>query len=249
MPDGVVSNYTDDSRKAPPGNARATIAVEHIYSAAMPSLFRPLQLLVMMFSGWVNRHQLDVIDYLQEENRLLKERLGGRRIRFTDAERRRLARKAHALGRKVLNELETLVTPDTLLRWHRELVAAQPCDRAISAGASATASRWDAQLLSSRGCLSGVDPLLGHYGFGLTLGVHTRLESMAHHVFRSTSAGNVYVNRNMIGAAVGVQPFGGQKLSGTGPKAGGPHYLLRFVAERTLTINTAAAGGNVELMA
>jgi len=71
----------------------------------------------MMFAGWVNRHQLDVIDYLQEENRVLKERLGGRRIRFTDSERRRLARKAHTLGRKMLNELETLVTPDTLLRW------------------------------------------------------------------------------------------------------------------------------------
>ena len=79
----------------------------------------------MMFAGWVNRHQLDVIDYLQEENRVLKERLGGRRIRFTDAERRRLARKAYALGRQVLNELETLVTPDTLLRWHRELVASK----------------------------------------------------------------------------------------------------------------------------
>ena len=78
-----------------------------------------------MFSGWVNRHQLDVIDYLQDENCLLKERLGGRRIRFTDAERRRLARKAYALGRKVLNELEALVTPDTLLRWHRELVASK----------------------------------------------------------------------------------------------------------------------------
>jgi putative transposase len=77
----------------------------------------------MMFAGWVNRHQLDVIDYLQEENRVLKEHLGGRRIRFTDAERRRLARKAYALGRKVLGELETLVTPDTLLRWHRQLVA------------------------------------------------------------------------------------------------------------------------------
>ena len=66
---------------------------------------------------WVNRHQLDVIEYLQEGNRVLKERMGGRRLRFTDAERRRLARKAQALGRKVLNELETLVTLDTLLRW------------------------------------------------------------------------------------------------------------------------------------
>jgi hypothetical protein len=68
----------------------------------------------MMFAGWVNRHQLDVIDYLQEENRVLKKRLDGRGIHFTDAERRRLARKAYALGRKVLSELQTLVTPDTL---------------------------------------------------------------------------------------------------------------------------------------
>jgi RHH-type transcriptional regulator, proline utilization regulon repressor / proline dehydrogenase / delta 1-pyrroline-5-carboxylate dehydrogenase len=85
-------------------------------------------------------------------------------------------------------------------------------------------------------------------GFGLTLGVHSRLESVAEHVFRLTSAGNTYVNRNMIGAVVGVQPFGGQGLSGTGPKAGGPHYLPRFANERTLTINTAAIGGNVELL-
>ncbi|TLY54770.1 MAG: bifunctional proline dehydrogenase/L-glutamate gamma-semialdehyde dehydrogenase PutA, partial [Gammaproteobacteria bacterium] len=85
-------------------------------------------------------------------------------------------------------------------------------------------------------------------GFGLTLGVHSRLESVARHVFRSLPVGNTYVNRNMIGAAVGVQPFGGQGLSGTGPKAGGPHYLLRFATERTLTINTAAIGGNVELL-
>jgi transposase InsO family protein len=78
-----------------------------------------------MVAGWVNRRQLEVIEYLQEENRLLKERLGGRRLRYTHAERCRLARKAHALGRKLLNELETLVTPDTLLRWYRELVASK----------------------------------------------------------------------------------------------------------------------------
>jgi putative transposase len=82
-------------------------------------------MLLLMFAGWVNRHQLDVIEYLQEENRVLKGRMGGQRLRFTDAERRRLARKAQALGRKVLNELETLVTPDTLLRWYRELVASK----------------------------------------------------------------------------------------------------------------------------
>jgi RHH-type transcriptional regulator, proline utilization regulon repressor / proline dehydrogenase / delta 1-pyrroline-5-carboxylate dehydrogenase len=85
-------------------------------------------------------------------------------------------------------------------------------------------------------------------GYGLTLGVHSRLESVARHVFDSLPVGNTYVNRNMIGAVVGVQPFGGQGLSGTGPKAGGPHYLLRFANERTLTINTAAIGGNVELL-
>jgi RHH-type proline utilization regulon transcriptional repressor/proline dehydrogenase/delta 1-pyrroline-5-carboxylate dehydrogenase len=85
-------------------------------------------------------------------------------------------------------------------------------------------------------------------GYGLTLGVHSRLESVASHVFASLPVGNTYVNRNMIGAVVGVQPFGGQGLSGTGPKAGGPHYLLRFATERTLTINTAAIGGNVELL-
>jgi putative transposase len=89
----------------------------------MSPLLLPLHLLLLMFAGWVNRRQLEQIEYLQEENRLLKEHLGGRRLRFTDAERCRLARKAHALGRKVLNELQTLVTPDTLLRWYRELVA------------------------------------------------------------------------------------------------------------------------------
>src|SRR6202022_4429511 len=96
-----------------------------VYCAAMSPPFQPLQLLLAIFAGWVNRRQLDVIEYLQEENRVLKERLDGRRIRFTDAERCRLARKAQALGRKVLNELETLVTPDTLLRWYRELVTSK----------------------------------------------------------------------------------------------------------------------------
>jgi len=96
--------------------------------------------------------------------------------------------------------------------------------------------------------LSQVIEAIRRTGFGLTLGVHSRLESVADHVFRSVPVGNTYVNRNMIGAVVGVQPFGGQGLSGTGPKAGGPHYLLRFANERTLTINTVAVGGNVELL-
>ncbi|HWG31996.1 MAG TPA: bifunctional proline dehydrogenase/L-glutamate gamma-semialdehyde dehydrogenase PutA [Steroidobacteraceae bacterium] len=85
-------------------------------------------------------------------------------------------------------------------------------------------------------------------GYGLTLGIHSRIEGVAAHVFQAAPVGNTYVNRNMIGAVVGVQPFGGQGLSGTGPKAGGPHYLPRFATERTLTVNTVAIGGNVELL-
>jgi RHH-type proline utilization regulon transcriptional repressor/proline dehydrogenase/delta 1-pyrroline-5-carboxylate dehydrogenase len=86
-------------------------------------------------------------------------------------------------------------------------------------------------------------------GFGLTLGVHTRIESTARRIAARARVGNVYVNRNMVGAVVGVQPFGGCGLSGTGPKAGGPHYLARFATERTITVNTAAVGGNTSLLA
>jgi RHH-type proline utilization regulon transcriptional repressor/proline dehydrogenase/delta 1-pyrroline-5-carboxylate dehydrogenase len=85
-------------------------------------------------------------------------------------------------------------------------------------------------------------------GFGLTLGVQTRIDDRAAHIAARSRCGNVYVNRNMIGAVVGVQPFGGEGLSGTGPKAGGPHYLLRMVAEQAVSINTTAAGGNAELL-
>jgi RHH-type proline utilization regulon transcriptional repressor/proline dehydrogenase/delta 1-pyrroline-5-carboxylate dehydrogenase len=86
-------------------------------------------------------------------------------------------------------------------------------------------------------------------GYGLTLGVQTRIDTRAERIAAQARVGNVYVNRNMIGAVVGVQPFGGEGLSGTGPKAGGPHYLYRFCAEQTVTVNTAAAGGNAELLA
>jgi RHH-type transcriptional regulator, proline utilization regulon repressor / proline dehydrogenase / delta 1-pyrroline-5-carboxylate dehydrogenase len=86
-------------------------------------------------------------------------------------------------------------------------------------------------------------------GYGLTLGIQTRIDSRAQALAARAHVGNVYVNRNMIGAVVGVQPFGGEGLSGTGPKAGGPHYLYRFCGEQTLTINTTAAGGNVQLLA
>ena len=82
-----------------------------------------LSFLLVIVSGWVHRHQLLVIEFLQAENQLLKERLRGKRIRFTDAERALLARKAKAVGRKALMKLDTIVCPDTLLRWHRQFVA------------------------------------------------------------------------------------------------------------------------------
>ena len=85
-------------------------------------------------------------------------------------------------------------------------------------------------------------------GYGLTLGIHSRVDETVARIHRRLRIGNTYVNRNMIGAVVGVQPFGGEGLSGTGPKAGGPHYLHRFATERTLSIDTTAAGGNATLM-
>jgi RHH-type proline utilization regulon transcriptional repressor/proline dehydrogenase/delta 1-pyrroline-5-carboxylate dehydrogenase len=85
-------------------------------------------------------------------------------------------------------------------------------------------------------------------GYGLTLGIHTRIDASATRIAERLSTGNIYVNRNMIGAVVGVQPFGGSGLSGTGPKAGGPDYLRRFALEQTISINTAAAGGNAALL-
>ncbi len=96
--------------------------------------------------------------------------------------------------------------------------------------------------------LESVLQAIAQSGFGLTLGIHSRIDDTVEAIIDRLAVGNVYVNRNMIGAVVGVQPFGGQGLSGTGPKAGGPHYLPRFATEQTVTVNTAAAGGNAALM-
>ena len=85
-------------------------------------------------------------------------------------------------------------------------------------------------------------------GYGLTLGIHSRINQTVQYIRERCFVGNCYVNRNMIGAVVGLQPFGGERLSGTGPKAGGPHYLLRLCVERTYTVDTTAAGGNASLM-
>ncbi|BBK30151.1 L-proline dehydrogenase /delta-1-pyrroline-5-carboxylate dehydrogenase [Stella humosa] len=102
--------------------------------------------------------------------------------------------------------------------------------------------RWQA------GRLDQVIDAIRATGYGLTLGVHSRIDETVRQVISRVGVGNVYVNRNMVGAVVGVQPFGGEGLSGTGPKAGGPHYLPRFATERTLSVDTTAAGGNASLL-
>lgn len=102
--------------------------------------------------------------------------------------------------------------------------------------------RWKADQLDQ------VIDAINATGYGLTLGVHSRIDETVDRIAARVKVGNVYVNRNQIGAVVGVQPFGGQGLSGTGPKAGGPHYLPRFATEKTVTVNTTAAGGNASLL-
>src|SRR5262249_44077857 len=102
--------------------------------------------------------------------------------------------------------------------------------------------RWPAEGLDA------VIESINTTGYGLTLGIHSRIDATVRHIHGRLKVGNAYVNRNMIGAVVGVQPFGGEGLSGAGPKAGGPHYLHRFATERTLTIDTTAAGGNASLL-
>src|SRR6185312_12306133 len=102
--------------------------------------------------------------------------------------------------------------------------------------------RWKADQLDA------VIDAINNTGYGLTLGIHSRIDETVEKISARARVGNVYVNRNQIGAVVGVQPFGGQRLSGTGPKAGGPHYLPRFAVERSLAIDTTASGGNAALL-
>jgi RHH-type proline utilization regulon transcriptional repressor/proline dehydrogenase/delta 1-pyrroline-5-carboxylate dehydrogenase len=96
--------------------------------------------------------------------------------------------------------------------------------------------------------LDAVIAQINQAGYGLTLGIHSRINHTVDYIRQRVHVGNCYVNRNMIGAVVGLQPFGGEGLSGTGPKAGGPHYLQRLCLERTVTVDTTAAGGNASLM-
>ncbi len=120
---------------------------------------------------------------------------------------------------------------DSLERLHKEVF-----------GPALHVVRWQADQLDQ------VIAAINASGYGLTLGIHSRIDETIEHIVARVNVGNAYVNRNQIGAVVGVQPFGGQGLSGTGPKAGGPHYLARFATEKTVTVNTTAAGGNASLL-
>ncbi|MEO6263982.1 MAG: bifunctional proline dehydrogenase/L-glutamate gamma-semialdehyde dehydrogenase PutA, partial [Luteimonas sp.] len=120
---------------------------------------------------------------------------------------------------------------DSIDRLHREVF-----------GPALHVVRWKADELDQ------VIDAINATGYGLTLGIHSRIDETIDRIVSRVKVGNTYVNRNQIGAVVGVQPFGGQGLSGTGPKAGGPHYLPRFATEKTVTVNTTATGGNASLL-
>ncbi len=144
------------------------------------------------------------------------------------------------------------------------LIATAATDDAVAHGTFFAPRAWELQSLSQltrenfgpalhvirwkADALDQVIDTINATGFGLTLGIHSRIDETIDRIASRARVGNIYVNRNQIGAVVGVQPFGGQNLSGTGPKAGGPHYLPRFTTEKTVTVNTTAAGGNASLL-
>jgi len=151
----------------------------------------------------------------------------------------RMAREAGLIHQCVLppgTEHGTFFAPRAF-----EIDSARRLDREVF-GPILHVVRWRADRLDA------VIDEIGATGYGLTLGIHSRIDATVQHILDRARIGNSYVNRNIIGAVVGAQPFGGEGLSGTGPKAGGPRYLHRFATERTLSIDTTAAGGNASLL-
>ena len=167
-------------------------------------------------------------------------------------------RKILAAGNRIVNPLLghaelAQAAPNSVANVLPNLVAPQAFEEASIAelkqeifGPVLHIVRWGSGALSDP---QAVIDQINVIGYGLTIGIQTRIDSRAQALARAAHVGNVYINRNQIGAVVGVQPFGGEGLSGTGPKAGGPHYLYRFCAEQTITVNTTAAGGNAALLA
>ena len=141
------------------------------------------------------------------------------------------------LGRAALPAKGTYVAPAII-----ELAGARELKEEVF-GPVLHVVRWRADELDAL-----LDDIAGN-GTALTLGIHSRIDATVARIVARLPHGNVYVNRNMIGAVVGAQPFGGSGLSGTGPKAGGPNYLHRLALEQVVTVNTAASGGNAALLA
>jgi len=157
-----------------------------------------LHFLVALVAGWVNRHQLEAIEYLQSENRLLRERLGPGRLRFSDAERRRLARAAHKVGRKGLMAIETIVTPDTLLRWYRDLVA-HKYDGSRRRGVGRPRTAVEIEQLVVR--MASENP-----GWGYTR-IRGALYNVGHEIGRNT------IKRILIASGIDPAPERGKRMS------------------------------------
>ena len=145
----------------------------------MPRVLDPFQFVLIAVAGWMNQRHLQTIDYLREENRVLREQLGGRRVRLNDDQRRRLATKAKLLGRKVLTEVATIVAPDTLLAWHRKLVA-QKYDGSATRGPGRPRTQGEIEGLVVRMAEENRD-----WGYGRIQGALTNL---GHKLARSTIA-------------------------------------------------------------
>lgn len=160
-------------------------------------------------------------------------------LRMLDAHAERMAKEARLIATTPVGEATAHGTFFAPRAW--ELHSLSQLQRE-NFGPALHVIRWKASELDA------VIDAINSTGYGLTLGIHSRIDETVETITSRARVGNVYVNRNQIGAVVGVQPFGGQRLSGTGPKAGGPHYLPRFTTEKTVTINTTAAGGNASLL-
>lgn len=160
-------------------------------------------------------------------------------LRMLDAHAERMASEARLIATTPVGEAAAHGTFFAPRAW--ELQSLSQLQRE-NFGPALHVIRWKANELDA------VIDAINNTGYGLTLGIHSRIDETVETITSRARVGNVYVNRNQIGAVVGVQPFGGQRLSGTGPKAGGSHYLPRFTTEKTVTINTTAAGGNASLL-
>ena len=158
---------------------------------------------------------------------------------------RRHLRRLDSEGRSLLGPAPSAESDMNLIAPHAYEVPSIDSVTSEIFGPVLQIARWGQGALSDP---ADVIDRINALGYGLTLGIQTRIDSRAQALATRAQVGNVYVNRNIIGAVVGVQPFGGEGLSGTGPKAGGPHYLYRFCAEQTVTVNTTAAGGNAALL-